>query len=263
MKYTQQGNGDYLVLVHGALADGAMWHKHMALLAPYFELVSVTLRHFDEGDTGGFGLNTHADELAALVNELARHKPVKIVGWSYGADVVLNALAKQDFPVSGVFLYEPGYPGCLQESELNTWQQDANAMFGQVFEEFSHGNLEQAVASLIDGSGNKQGYFQSQPCSVQEAQLAKRHTLAHQLHQQEHPLINPDTVANISVPVVLGYGEHTRPLFRLVTARTSALINQAELQEMSGESHMLPQENPEKFSDHIKSIFLPQGQQRS
>lgn len=259
MKYIQQGNGDYLVLVHGALTDSSMWLSHMGELESDFDVVSVTLRHFNETETGGFGLNTHAEDLAELLSNLAKHKPVNIVAWSYGADVVLNALSKQDLPVSKAFLYEPGYPGCLQESGLNAWQLDANAMFGQVFEHFSNGNLDLAVESLIDGSGNRQGYFQCQSKAVKELQLAKSHTLVHQLNQQEKPSIDIATVSKIRIQVILGYGQDTRDLFKLVTVRTSELIEKTELIEILGESHMLPQENSHKFSNYIKSIFLPQG----
>lgn len=259
MKYIQRGNGDYLILIHGALTDGSMWLSHMDDLESDFDVVAVTLRHFDEGDSGGFGLDTHAEDLAGLLTELAEHKPVNIVGWSYGADVVLNALAKQDLPVEKAFLYEPGYPGCLQESELNAWQLDANAMFDQVFHNFSNGNIEQAVESLIDASGKAQGYFQSQSKAVKDLQLKKGYTLAYQLNQQENPVIHPATVSGISIPVVLSYGQNTRDLFRLVTIRTSDLLKKSELNELSGENHMHPQENPEKFSNYIKSIFLPKS----
>lgn len=49
-------------------------------LASKFDVIAVTLRHFDEGDIGGFGLNTHADDLIELLNELDERKPMHIVG---------------------------------------------------------------------------------------------------------------------------------------------------------------------------------------
>ncbi|NVK74878.1 MAG: alpha/beta hydrolase [Oceanospirillaceae bacterium] len=258
MKYKREGNGDYLVLVHGALTDSSMWNDHLAYLVADFEVVSITLRCFDESDVEGFGLNTHADDLAELVNQLSKDKAVNIVGWSYGADVVLNALVKHDLSVAKVFLYELGYPGCLQEPELGTWQRDANKMFGPVFEHFSQGNLVQAVESLIDGSGNEQGYFHSQSEAVKALQLAKKYTLSYQLNQKEQPLINAETVSKINVPVVFGYGENTRDLFKLVTVRTSELLGNSQLKELLGESHMMPQEKPKEFSQYIKNLFSPE-----
>ena len=258
MKYKREGNGDYLVLVHGALTDSSMWNDHLAYLTADFEVVSLTLRCFDEGDVEGFGLNTHADNLAELVNQLSEDKAVNIVGWSYGADVVLNALVKHDLSVAKVFLYELGYPGCLQEPELGAWQLDANKMFGPVFEHFSSGNLAQAVESLIDGSGNEQGYFHGQSEAVKALQLAKKYTLSYQLNQKEQPLINAETVSKINAPVVFGYGENTRDLFKLVTVRASELLGSSQLKELRGESHMMPQEKPKEFSQYIKNIFSPE-----
>lgn len=257
MRCKREGNGDYLVLVHGALTDNSMWNDHLEYLASDFEVVSITLRCFDEGDVEGFGLNTHADDLAELVNQLSKEKAVNIVGWSYGADVVLNALVKHDLSVAKVFLYEPGYPGCLQEPELGVWQLDANKMFGPVFEHFSSGNLAQAVESLIDGSGNEQGYFHGQSEAVKALQLAKKYTLSYQLNQKEQPLIDAETVSKINVPVVFGYGENTRDLFKLVTVGTSGLLSNSRLKELLGESHMMPQEKPREFSKYIKNIFSP------
>lgn len=257
MKYKREGNGDYLVLVHGALTDSSMWNDHLAYLTADFEVVSITLRCFDEGDVEGFGLNTHADDLAELVNQLSKEKAVNIVGWSYGADVVLNALVNHDLSVAKVFLYEPGYPGCLQEPELGVWQLDANKMFGPVFEHFSSGNLAQAVESLIDGSGNEQGYFHGQSEAVKALQLAKKYTLSYQLNQKEQPLIDAETVSKINVPVVFGYGENTRDLFKLVTVGMSGLLSNSRLKELLGESHMMPQEKPREFSKYIKNIFSP------
>ncbi|MFW7526151.1 alpha/beta fold hydrolase [Vibrio ostreicida] len=256
MNYTQQSHGDYLVLVHGALTDGTMWDDHIEDLASDFDVIAVTLRHFGQTETGSFGLNTHAEELTELLGELTQQKSVHIVAWSYGADVVLNALAQQDLPISSVFLYEPGYPGCLQEPALSAWQQDANAMFEPVFEHFSNQQLDLAVESLIDGSGNQKGYFHSQSNAVKERQLAQSHTLAHQLHQQEKPAIDTVGLSSIKVPVILGYGQDTRDVFKLVTTRAAQLIPHAQLTDISGENHMLPQAKPHTFSTHIKALLL-------
>ena len=254
MKYIRKGNGDYLVLVHGALTDRSMWLPHIKYLETDFDVISVSLRHFEQPEDGGFGLNTHADDLAKLLSSLPMNKPASIVGWSYGADVVLNMLIKHDLPVSKAFLYEPGFPGCLKDHELEAWQLDANAMFGKVFEHYSAGQLDLAIESLINGSGNKPGYFASQEAAVRELQLSKAHTLAHQLNQQEQPAIEPSGISKISTPMVIGYGSETRNIFRLVAKSTAQSSDIAEIEEIPGESHMLPQENPRMFSAYIKRI---------
>ncbi|WP_375058258.1 alpha/beta fold hydrolase [Zobellella sp. DQSA1] len=259
MEYIKKGNGDYLVLVHGALTDGSMWIPHIEYLESHFEVISVTLSHFEKPEECGFGLNTHADELAELVRKLLASKSVYIVGWSYGADVVLNMLAKEDVAVSKVFLYEPGYPGCVKENDMGVWAADASAMFGKVFEHFSNDNLELVVELLIDGSGNRLGYFQSQNKDVKNLQLSKAYTLASQLNQQEQPVINAQNISNIKVPISFGYGLESRAIFRLATVSSAESSEISTLVGIEGEAHMFPQESPKKFSNYIKEIIGNKG----
>ncbi|WP_051012855.1 alpha/beta fold hydrolase [Gallaecimonas xiamenensis] len=257
----RKGSGNYLVLVHGALTDGAMWLPHMAYLAAHFEVVSISLRHFERPEEGSFGLNSHADDLGKVISALLEEKPVSVVAWSYGADVVLNMLAKQAMPLAKVFLYEPGYPGCVKEEAMGAWLEDANAIFGAVFEHFGHGHLEQAVEALIDGTGNRPGYFQAQPDDVKALQLSKAFTLAQQLHQQEQPQLDPQRVAQIETPIILGHGSATRDMFKLVTRHTAATSERFQLLEAAGQGHMLPQADPEAFSRMVVEALAAPAQE--
>ncbi|MBN7795894.1 alpha/beta fold hydrolase [Parahaliea mediterranea] len=256
MKQIQPGSGASLLLVHGALADATMWAEHRQYLQPDFEVITTTLRHFGEADTGSFGLNSHARDLANLIAELDTKKPLYLAGWSYGADVLLNTLIRHNPHVSGVFLYEPGFPGCLEEPVMSDWQADAEAMFGAVFDHFSQGNLAMAVEALIDGSGQERGYFNRQSAAARKLQLSKAATLKHQLNQQEQPDINRANIAAIPVPVTIGYGSNTRTLFRLASTSTIGLSDLIDVRQINGEGHMFPMESPERFSALIKSLFV-------
>ncbi|MGC1309130.1 MAG: alpha/beta hydrolase [Phormidesmis sp.] len=255
MQYTRIGTGDYLVLVHGALADEKMWYPHIESLRFEYEAIAVTQRHFGGADEGGFGLNTHADDLAAFFSHLCKQKKVHTVGWSYGADVILNMLVRHSVDLSNIFLYEPGYPGCLSSADMDLWTSDANSMFGRVFDYFSQGDLESAVEALIDGSGNKKGYFMSQPEKVKMQQIEKSKTLAYQLGQQEQPNITVDTLSKINRRLTISYGTNTRCMFRLVSSAAGTVAKGANLTVVEGEGHMLPIENPKKFSFLIKDYL--------
>ncbi len=259
LKYFQKGSGEYLVLVHGALTDGSMWLPHVDSLAQYFDVVSVTLSHFDNDDNLSFGLNSHAQELCGLVQQLVSEKPVNVVGWSYGADVVLNMIATSQLPLSKVFLYELGYPGCVQEDEMSTWVADANSMFEPVFNHVHQGNLSLAVESLIDGSGNCQGYFDKQATEIKSLQLKQAYTLPLQLNQQERPSIDVQSLSNIELSLIFGYGDKTRDLFKLATQSDARASRCSKLVVIENESHMLPQENPEKFSSLLIEFLGKKG----
>ncbi|MBY7669024.1 MULTISPECIES: alpha/beta fold hydrolase [Vibrio] len=259
MKYFQKGSGEYLVLVHGALTDGSMWLPHTDFLAQYFDVVSVTLSHFDNDESLSFGLNSHAQELCELVKKLVSDKPVNVAGWSYGADVVLNMIATSQLPLSKVFLYELGYPGCVQEDEMKTWVADAESMFEPVFNHVNQGNLSLAVESLIDGSGNCHGYFDKQPTEVKSLQLKQAYTLPLQLNQQEHPSIDAQSLSNIDLSLIFGHGDKTRDLFKLATQSDARASRHSKLVVIENESHMLPQENPEKFSSLLIDLLGKKG----
>ena len=193
MQHTKTGTGDYLILVHGALADETMWYPHIESLRFDYEIIAVTQRHFSGEDEGGFGLNTHADDLATFLSNLCEQKKAHIVGWSYGADVILNMLIRHSIDLSSIFLYEPGCPGCLSSADIDLWTSDANNMFGRVFEYFLQNDLESAVKALIDGSGNKKGYFMSQPEAVKTQQIKKSKTLAYHSRFAQNNLSSKNT----------------------------------------------------------------------
>lgn len=253
MPYWRQGSGEPLILLHGALADARLWQLHRDVLSQSFDVIVPCLRHF--GDTspapGGFGLNTHAQDLLALLDRLALDK-THLVAWSYGADVALNAatLAPQRF--TSLCLFDPGYPGYLSDTAMAEFGTDAQAMFAPVFPLAAEGRWSDAVRQLIDGSGGAKGYFDRQPQAVRQQQLDNATSLDKQLHQSEVPNLTANTLAALDLPVTVARGEHTRPLFRVVCEAALAHLPQSRAVVLNGANHMLPVESPERFVDVVK-----------
>ncbi|GAA5442405.1 2-succinyl-6-hydroxy-2, 4-cyclohexadiene-1-carboxylate synthase [Microbulbifer sp. NBRC 101763] len=254
MDQSQKKPKDTLILLHGALADERMWEPHIQLLSKEFTAVNFTQRHFGingQDSNGNFGIDTHAEDLNSFIKEKTS-KPVHLAAWSYGADVALNAAIKSPTLFKSLFLYEPGYPGHLDNEEMAKYMQDAEAMFGKVFQAVSDGNLAVAVESLIDGSGNKVGYFSSQSQNHRSQQLENTHTLPLQLNQSEQPSLDKTHLSRIQIPTTIAFGSDTRSLFRIVSKSAAIHISSAKLIEVLSENHMLPLENPEQFSQLIK-----------
>ena len=67
----QAGSGEPLLLIHGALANHTLWLEHIEQLSRHYTVYAPTLRHFGEaGKNGPFGLETHASDLLALLEQL-------------------------------------------------------------------------------------------------------------------------------------------------------------------------------------------------
>ncbi|AJQ96849.1 alpha/beta fold hydrolase [Gynuella sunshinyii] len=257
--YLNAGSGELIVLVHGALADKRMWIPHMNLLQDKYEVLSLTQRHFDGQSQGPFGLNTHAQDLAEFLgNQFSTHSRIHLIGWSYGADVVLNTLTQHALPVSSAMVYEPGFPGCVNETDMALLGSDAQQMFGPVFSAVAEGQLDKAVEALIDGSGNQTGYFHSQPEVLKKQQLELANTLPLQLDRSEFPKLDEIALGNLDIPVTVAFGSRTRSLFGVVSKSVHHAIPGSQLCEIEGANHMLPLESPDKFttiiSEHMERI---------
>ncbi|CDL84939.1 alpha/beta fold hydrolase [Xenorhabdus szentirmaii] len=255
--YLHDGKNDKtpLLFLHGALADCSIWHPHLLELESIVSPMALSLRHFGaSGKSGEFGIETHADDVIAAVRELDI-APIHLVAWSYGADVALLAVLKAPELFHSLFLYEPGYPSHLEAEEFEQFMVDAQKMFGPLFEQSENMKPAEMVETLIDGSSNRKGYFISQPETLRLNQLAQADTIAKQLNQTERPDINADTLATITLPVYMAYGENSRPLFQLVSASVARNIPDCQTEIISGVTHMFPVEDPIAFSAKIVNFI--------
>ncbi|HEH9417898.1 TPA: alpha/beta hydrolase [Aeromonas sobria] len=248
----QAGSGEPLLLIHGALTNHTLWLEHIEQLSHHYTVYAPTLRHFGEaGNAGAFGLETHANDLLALLAQLACG-PVHLVGWSYGADVALTAALMAQEQFISLYLVEPGCPGALDEQGLAAFMADAGAMFGPVFGQVGEGLLQDAVATLIDGSGGHAGYFAAQPLKWQQAQLAEADSLPKQLSQSERPDWSPERLAALSMPTCIVQGADTRALFALVCEAIGNAIPASDRLQVPHTGHLYPIEQPARFVQHLK-----------
>lgn len=247
----QAGSGEPLLLIHGALGNHTLWLEHIEQLSQHYTVYAPTLRHFGEaGKEGSFGLETHAGDLLALLAQLACG-PVHLVGWSYGADMALTAALQAPERVRSLYLVEPGCPGALDEQGLAAFMADAGAMFGPVFGQVEAGQLQEAVATLIDGSGGRPGYFAAQPLKWQQAQLAEAASLPKQLSQSERPDWSPSRLAALSVPTCIVQGAQTRALFAQVCEALGNAILACQRLQVADVGHLYPIEQPALFVQQL------------
>ncbi|AOM42768.1 hypothetical protein A9255_01860 [Xenorhabdus hominickii] len=251
----EENNKTPLLFLHGALADSYMWNKHMFELEDTVSPMSLSLRHFGDSDkVGAFGIETHANDVVEMICKLGC-EPLHLAAWSYGADVTLLSVLKAPELFRSLFLYEPGYPVHLTEDESALFMVDAQVMFGPLFEQSGKLTPPEMVEILIDGSGNQKGYFASQPEVVRMAQLAQADTVIKQLGQVEKPDINANSLVTITLPAYVSYGEHSRSLFRLVSASVARKIPNCQLEIVSEATHMFPMEQPTAFSEKVKNFI--------
>lgn len=91
--YTDEGEGDPVVLVHGYTCDGNDWAFQIPALVPRYRVITVDLRGHGKSSVpeSGYTPGQYADDIAALVRALGL-PPVVAIGHSMGAATV-SALA--------------------------------------------------------------------------------------------------------------------------------------------------------------------------
>jgi pimeloyl-ACP methyl ester carboxylesterase len=249
--YIITGKGEPVVFVHGALSDHRMWIPHCEYLSADYQAIALTQRYFGQppltDDPHQFGISIHYNDLITFIEQLGL-EPVHLVGWSYGADIVLNMAVNRPDLLRSVFLYEPGFPSYVEnEQALEQFGQDAEAMFSPVFAAVANGNLRVAVEQLLDGSGQRQGYFEAQPELIKQQQLENAHTLPLQLSQLAPPILSTVELREVVLPVCVAVGERTRPLFSIVAAAAAQSLPNSECITIADRGHLFPIEEPNQF----------------
>lgn len=268
LEYFEEGRGEPLVLVHGAPSDYRVWMPHCAALAAHYRVIAYTQRYFGRGDWHShwpaFGVRTHADDLIALLRELA--EPAHVVAWSYGAHVALTAASEEPGLLRSVLVYEPGFPTYVTDArDLAEFAADAERMFGPVLAAVEHGDNAGAVRALLDGSADSSSYFDSQPIERRRVQLDSARALPLLLRQRTVPPLTCDQLRHLGMPVAVAWGERTRPLFAVVSRAAATCIPGRAHTTVPGAAHLWPEERPHELvalvQRFLQSLSKPSAQQ--
>jgi pimeloyl-ACP methyl ester carboxylesterase len=95
MYVAEQGQGDPVVLVHGAIVDSGMWWSHLQQLASQFRVVMPDSRGHGRTDYSGGPITYQmlADDLVALIRALGLERPF-ICGYSDGGQIALDLVVR-------------------------------------------------------------------------------------------------------------------------------------------------------------------------
>ncbi|HEY8521528.1 MAG TPA: alpha/beta hydrolase [Gammaproteobacteria bacterium] len=217
LEYHEEGSGEPVVLVHGAPSDYRVWLPHCNALAPHYRAIAYSQRYFGRGDWDDawppFGVQTHADDLIALCEDVGGH--VHVVAWSYGGHVALTAACARPELFASVLVYEPGVPSYVTDAtELAAFEADANAMFGPVFAAVAEHDHARGVRLLLAGSGDAPDYFDGQSAARREVQLDNARVLPLLLAQAAPPAITCEQLRALRPRTTVAWGERTRPCSR-------------------------------------------------
>lgn len=239
-------NGTAL-FVHGAAGDARVWTPVIAALPAGLAGRALTLTYFGQADWpddgSGFGTEVHCRDIAAAAREAG--EPVHLVCWSYGVHPGLAALLETPGLFASAFFYEAGLPHYISGArDRAAFGQSAAAVFGPVGQALADQGPEASVETLVGRE-----IFARLPADRRALYLSNARMMPLLMGGGRPPaLITPRELATIATPCCAAYGADTQDAFAIPTRALAAAIPGAELKEVPGADHFLPETDAARFA---------------
>ena len=258
MTYVEEGTGEPIVFVHGAVADARAWEAIRPAIADQHRFIAPTLRYFGKGewpDKGErFGAASHADDVVAFIKALGIG-PVDLVGWSYGSGVAMTAAVESPDLVRTLILFEPSLAAFVKEGEAGAAAREAaDKMFGPADPAVEAGENEKAARLLIEGVFQlPPGGFDSQPAELRAMVLENARTIP--LHWNAPPA--PITCAELKAfdrPTLIVHGAESNAYWPQIAQGMDECLPEAVVAVQPGVNHDGPVRDPAGLAAMIEEF---------
>jgi pimeloyl-ACP methyl ester carboxylesterase len=254
LRYAEQGSGEPIVFVHGALSDFRAWQPVGEQIAKKHRFIAYTQRYYGTGawkdDGKEFGVATHADDLSKFISAL-NAGPVHLVGWSYGGVVAATAAANNPSLVRSLIVYEPTLSSVLpaETEEGKAAREDLAELLGPAIAASKAGDAIQAVRLMFEAVYQlPAGGFDRAPRETQAMVLDQARTLPLLFAAPAPPAITCDVLKNFTWPTLVMWGEKTQPYFALISEAISKCVPGAQRAILQNVHHDGPRRDPAAFS---------------
>ena len=248
--YTDEGEGDVVLLIHGLGSSSGDWELQFPVLAPSYRVIAVDLRGHGQSSkpAGPYSMSMFAGDIAALIESL-EIAPCHVVGLSLGAMTTLELAAARPDLVRTAVVVNAGpdfIPRTLKEKAM-VWQRLTlvrtvglrklgQLIAARTLPDEDQAELRELVASVI-ADNDKAAYLASMNAIV-------GWSVVDRLDQVTSPML-----------VVASELDYTP------VESKQPIVNDApdaKLVVVPGARHLLPVEKPEEFNE-ILTTFLAES----
>jgi pimeloyl-ACP methyl ester carboxylesterase len=239
------GSGPPLLLIHGALLNGALsWGAVTPKLAEHFTVYAMDRRgRAPSGDAKEYSIENEADDIVRVVEAIGG--PVVVLSHSYGALASLEALDRLD-AVSHLILYEP--PVALKPRDP--------AIVAKLEQALEANDREQLVTVFLrDQIGVPPDVIARMAASpIWPIVLQISPTLPRETQGVNTYTPSPERLANWKTPTTLLLGSETVGLLRDAAFFVRDAIPGCRLVILEGQGHGAMLDAPEFFANKILEI---------
>ncbi|MFD2247880.1 alpha/beta fold hydrolase [Pontibacter ruber] len=260
LSYTEQGEGEPIILVHGNLSDYRMWEGQIGPFSEKHRVISYSRRYAypakSTDDKAGYTIIPHADDLAALIKKLNLDQ-VHLVGHSFGAYTALLTAIELPELVKSLCLAEPPVASLLVNSEegnrlLFEWETQTILPSAQAFES---GDDLQGVKIFLDGIMADTGFYDKMPPEVQQ-QIndniqEMKGIICSKMIFELYPFITCADIRKVRAPTLVITAEKSLRLLHVIADELKKCLPQPESVMIPSSSHEMELDNPQALNEAI------------
>jgi non-heme chloroperoxidase len=259
LAYVEEGRGDTVAFVHGAMGDWRYWESLRPLIASRYRFVSFSRRyHYPNpwpDDGGNDSMAQHVEDAAAFIRALNAGR-VHLVGNSGGGIIATHVALKYPELLRSVVLGEPSLiPPVSAEGKaaLETDRSDRQRVDAAI----KAGDLRKAEALrydlLVTGEA---GSFERLPAEQQQQRLDNVKTLALRGRRAEAAAVTCEQLGTLRVPALVVMGGKTRAIRRYFAERLLSCLPKTTVSVVIPQAHhSWHQSNPQGSAEAILSFI--------
>lgn len=255
LSYVRAGAGPTLIFVHGVLGDWRSWEAQWPAFTAAYDCIAYSCR-FSHPNGNTMEAPDHsavddARDLEALMDALDMKSAV-LVGSSYGGFASLAMAVRAPGRVRAVVAVEPPMMKYAERFE-------DTAPVAAAFRErtvrpsraaFERGDDELGTHLLTGGIANRPS--DSLPAEVMVRRMQNRMAGRRvALSSDEFPLLDPEALAALPMPVLLITGANTGPIFKAIFSGITRSMPRARTAVVDGAGHSVAGDQPLAFNNLV------------
>ena len=251
LSYIEQGAGETVVFIHGAVSDLRTWHEQFDEFSKNYRAVSYSRRfHQPNEQNNGDSIYARASHTADLLEFLGKLNIEKahLVGHSYGASIALMAALEEPEMVGSLVLGEPSPFPALLNDEGKSLLSKQKAGFNKAMRLARIGEREAAVREFLHTVVGVD-VLCLLPEERRDVVLENADTLLPMLETYyDSPAISFDQLRALKIPTLIITGELSPRISRLNDETINRCLPNSRVKILKGASHGLQIENAEGFN---------------
>ncbi|MFV0284709.1 MAG: alpha/beta fold hydrolase [Castellaniella sp.] len=245
LHYTQAGDGEPILLIHGSLCDDRYWRWQYPALSEMHRVIAPSLRgcwpDAQAHPRADYAIDRHAADLAQLLRAMDTRGGAHVVGHSRGAHVALALAIQAPELCRSLTLADPGFR-FTDEPETPVFYADA-------VQRLQAGDAEGAVELFID-TVNGPDTWRKMVGWFKDMVRDNAATLLSQIKEANLP-VDPQDAAPLTCPVLLVGGAQSPARYGTRQDRLQQLLPQARRTRIALAAHGMNLANPRSFNRTI------------